>query len=117
MTGRKTQLPREQRRALFQKMVADLQAEADELRARLEEIEQELAEYGLRSQRARTPGAGRTTAKTRIREGSLKAMILQVLDKKGKTATGVTKAVHAVGYKTKSKAPVSSVSIACGQLV
>ncbi len=94
MTSRKTRLSREQRRAVFQTMVADLQAQRDELRARLEEIEQELVRYGVRTTPARKPGATRRGRATRTREGSLKGVILQVLGKEGMTGPEIAKAVR-----------------------
>ncbi len=116
MARRKTD-SREERRALFRAMIEDLQREREELRARLAEIDSELAEYGVDSGKGDTPRGARAPASGRApRAGSLKAAIVAAVAAGASTPAEITEAVLAAGYQSKSKALRQQVSVACGEL-
>lgn len=119
MQTKNQSLDRKQRRALFAQVVADLRAERDELKSRLGEIEEELAQYNRPNGKQKPRGSGKqkSRASRTQRAGSLKSMIESVLDASGKTIAQITEAVGAAGYQSKSKTLEKSVSIACSQLL
>ncbi len=123
---RKAANSRNQRRALFAKMIEDLQRERDELVARLEELDAELADYGVapasgrgKARRASSAGAKRATKSTGrgVRAGSLKDYIVKVVGPTPMSPADIAAEAVKAGYQSASKTLPQSVSVACAQLV
>jgi len=125
------------RRNLFQTMVNDLRDERARLSRRLADIEEELAEYGVRAsgnsktarrvpavkrkpvsvKRPKATSARVERAPRSAKPGSLKSRILAVLGTEGMRVSDIAHAVLESGYKTKAASLDKSVSVACGELV
>jgi len=118
-------------------MVNDLRDERGRLSRRLADIEEELADYGVRPSANPKPAhpapaeegkptsverAKATHAKVRrtrrsARPGSLKNRILNVLGAEGMRVSDIAHAVLESGYKTQAASLDKSVAVACGELV
>lgn len=129
MPRAKAPASRDERRALFRRMIDDLKKERDDITKRLAAIDQELAEYGVaatatarsaggrRAQARAKPRAPRASKKAGApRKGSLKEYIMKVAGAEPKSTGDIAKAAVKAGYKTKSKTLAQSVSVACSQL-
>lgn len=121
---------RNDRRALFLKMIDDLKRERDDLVARVAELDSELAEYGAEGAPKKGPARtgkkaatkkpatrARKSAGRAPRSGSLKDYIVQVVGKSAMSPADIADAAVGAGYQSSSKTLAQSVSVACAQLV